>query len=580
VVLIVTQALWRGVHLADGFFTQDDFLVLARVSDSRFEPEVLGATFAGGLSPGGYLVARLEFWLWSASWAPFATVMLALQAGAAALCWMVLSRLLGERWARIPLLAVFCFTPLTLWVTQWWTLSLAFFPACVLTLLAVWALLVRIQDDSTWGSAVVVAAYGGALLFNQRALLLPVVLFGVALALSEQPGVLARAREVLRSYAALWVALGIAGLTYAFVYSRSEASSLETPTQWDTAWEVASAYWRHLVPGLLGGPWVEEGSFDTAAAAAYWPGALGVAIALLLVGLVVQLKGGAALWVVIPLIVYVAGSLGLLLVTADGARDVALGVIPRAAADVLTAVVVLVAALIRGLHLPSSVFSRLPRWPSPPAWDAVLGLAIAAVFIGSAAYTTALTAPALHNEDDKEYVDNVRAALRADSQIVLLDGPVPEGVMSRLFGADARVSTVVGLVPEQPIFDVPSEKLREVSRDGTLASVQLESQVEMMPSASETCGYPIRQELTRIPLQSAVGPGRHILRLGYYTNREGYALVDMAGQRMRIPIRSGLRAIDLPVGGGFSDVGIVLEHANATVCMAAVTVGVPKPAAP
>jgi hypothetical protein len=579
-VVIAAQVVWRGAILLAGFFTQDDFLVQTRSAEGPLDADLLSSGFAGGLSPGGNLTAWLEVSAWPMHWGWVAVVAILLQAIAACLCWMVLSRLLGDRWVRLPLLAIFCFTPLTLWTTQSWALSLEFLPGAVLLLLAVWALLARTQDRWRWGTAVAVTSSGLALAFDERAILFPVVLSGVALAVSDTRGVRKRIRVVARQHVALWVSLIVLTSAYLVVLQQSDAASPGWPSDWSRVPEVASAYWRHLVPGLLGGPWVAENPVDMSEVSAYWPGALGVALLLLMLGVLFQLGGRSILWALVPLVGLMLGILVLVVLSTSGAKEVALGRIPRAAADVVPAFVVLLGAALGGVGLPQSRSTGVLARVHPDVRDMVLAVAATAAFVASAAYTTGLTAPALRNDDDHEYVDNVRAALREDPQVVLFDGAVPEGVMTRWFGADARVSTVVGLVPEQPVFELPSEKLRSVGPDGSLAPVTLMQPVEMVPSGNKACGYPVTLEPSTIPLKSRASPGRLVLRIGYYTNSEGYAQVDVSGSSTRIPIRSGLHAIDLVVEGGFHEVQMSLEQDNATVCVAALSAGAPASAEP
>ena len=79
----------------------------------------------------------------------------------------------------------------------------------------------------------------------------------------------------------------------------------------------------------------------------------------------------------------------------------------------------------------------------------------------------------------------------------------------------------------------------------------------------------------RGPLPAHVPPGRWVIRLGYYTATAGLAVVDVSGQRIEVPVRSGLNAVDVPVTAGFDQVWLSLEHPTDTLCLATATVGVP-----
>ena len=77
-------------------------------------------------------------------------------------------------------------------------------------------------------------------------------------------------------------------------------------------------------------------------------------------------------------------------------------------------------------------------------------------YLVSAAISTAVVAPHSYNEDDRAYVEGLRADLRADPRAVVFDGRPPDSVMVSWFDDDARISTVVGIAPEDPVFDLPS----------------------------------------------------------------------------------------------------------------------------
>ena len=146
-------------------------------------------------------------------------------------------------------------------------------------------------------------------------------------------------------------------------------------------------------------------------------------------------------------------------------------------------------------------------------------------------------------------METARAGLRADPTVVLLDSGVPDQVMSSWFGDRARVSTLLARAPEVPPFDLPSHRLRLVRPDGRLAPVVLTGSLAMQPGEDPACPRPIRASGAVVPLQGLVPEGRWVVRLGYYTAAAGLMTMDVAGQRVEVPVQSGLNATDVVVIG-------------------------------
>ena len=207
-----------------------------------------------------------------------------------------------------------------------------------------------------------------------------------------------------------------------------------------------------------------------------------------------------------------------------------------------------------------------------------VAVALAVGYAASAAVTTQAVTPVLENSDDRKYVEQIRSGLEADPRIVLLDGPVPEGVMSSWFGKDAKVSTVVGLLPEQPMFDLPSEQLRIIDGTGLPREIQLTAGVASQPGPDSSCGWAVTSKGLTVPMQAEVAAGEHVMKIGYLTNADTYAEVQAGDASVRIPIRSGLNTIYIPVKSSFDEVELTLEAVDQTLCVGTIVAGVPEPA--
>jgi hypothetical protein len=139
------------------------------------------------------------------------------------------------------------------------------------------------------------------------------------------------------------------------------------------------------------------------------------------------------------------------------------------------------------------------------------------------------------------------------------------------------VSNVVAHAPENPVFDLPSHALRIVLPDGRLSPVRLEGAVREVPSDDPDCGYAVRSVGVEVPMAGFVPSGRWVLRIGYYTDTDGFMSIGVAGSTQRFPVRDGLNAVDLVVEGEFDGFRATLEDPDATLCLTDASAGVPRP---
>jgi hypothetical protein len=577
VLVLAVQLVWRGALLSKGFFGQDDFLVLADAA--RFTWEGLGdADHVGGFSPGAALVAWAHVTWTPLSWGTAAMVVLGAQTVAGVLMWLVLTRLLGDRWLRVPLLALFCFSPLTLWATQWWSVGVQFWPATAALLLGIWALLVVLHDGDRALLSVVLAALVVALAFSQNAVLHPLVLAGVALVAVPGATLRTRASSVFAGLRSLWIGVAIVLAGYGVV--RVMVAPVRFGTGPDLG-EVVTTHVRLVAAELWGGPWSGSLPGHAYLVPPTWAVGVGGALLLALVGVTLQRGGISARAAWLLFAVHGAAVVALLTVLGQGEMVGSLGLIPRLAAEVAPVFVVCAAGALSGVSVPAFVVRGRPVLGEPRA-EPALGLFLLAATLVATGVSTAFLAPNLYHEGSRSYVTALRESLRAEPRVVLVDSPVPAEVISPWFAGRARVSEVVGYAPENPVFDIPSSRLRLVNGDGTLAGLELAGPVSMRPSGNESCGYPVRADGLWIPLESAVPPGRWVVRMGYYTSAETFAAVQVADDEIGFAVNPGLHVIyfEVSVEGAVEGVHVALADARATMCVSNVDVGLPRAAIP
>jgi hypothetical protein len=194
-----------------------------------------------------------------------------------------------------------------------------------------------------------------------------------------------------------------------------------------------------------------------------------------------------------------------------------------------------------------------------------------------------VVAPHSYNEDDRAYVQGLRAGLRADPQVVVFDGRPPDNVMVSWFDDDARISTVVGIAPEEPVFDLPSYALRMVDPAGRLRSINIVGAVADEPPRDRTCGHRVTANgSTQVRLAEPTGSGKQVARITFYTAAEGFLVVSTAAGEASVPLRQDLSVADVVVEGPVDELALRLEGPSdapedAVVCVVGVLVGFPTP---
>lgn len=573
--LLLVQALWRGAYLVRGYYVQDDFRMLELGGSSGLSFDYLFQDYAGHMWPGDFVLAWLTARVDPMSWTLTAIGLLVLQAAGGAMAWLVLSRLLGEAWARVPVLALFLFAPLTLWSLQWYSQAISFLPVTFFLMAAVWALLRHLQDRWRAGPAVVVAMTVGALSFQERGLLVPLVVGGVALVMREDRRPLARVHGALRGLWRLWAAEAAVLVGYLLLHGRLAPVEATSPTASETGLRGLATDFvlRTLVPGLVGGPWQARIAGETLVAPS-WAVVVAALVVVAFVAVTSRLGGSSARWAWVMLAAYVASDVAILF----GGRtrfDVPFGLIPRYVADVVPVATLAVAAALRGLVPVDRAWSskRVARIAGAPA---VVAGVVTAAYVGSAAVSTTLMAPTQLHREARSYVETLRSQLRANPRVVVYDRYVPDSVMVAAFGEERRVSTVLARAPENPVFDIPSSNLRIPDDRGRLRPILLSFGTEMVPATGNPdCGYPATAQGVRIRLREPVTRDRDVLRIGYYTNLRATMTVRTGEQEQPVAVRPGLNTVDLVVRGGFASVSMSLDVSPGTVCVTDVFAGFP-----
>ena len=276
ILLIVAQLVWKGQFLGHLYFRQDDFHDLDLAYDHPLNWRYL--TFIGA----GHLIIGLRIVAWvlvrssssTYNWLLASVVSLAFVTAASLAAYRMLRDLFGERLGILVPLGVYVLSPLTLPDLGIWSSAMESVPLQLATFMAVSAHLryVRTGRRPHMFAAAFWIAFG--LLFFEKGLVLPLLLFGLSAAfLVERRSLLAGCLSALRRYWQAWLLYVALDVIYILVLVQALHTSTSQPKVPVSASGVFTFAWEllrdTLMPGMVGGPWqwfpVLGGSFSFAA---------------------------------------------------------------------------------------------------------------------------------------------------------------------------------------------------------------------------------------------------------------------------------------------------------------------------
>ena len=576
VVALLVAAVPFVVHAwaaLNGYFGQDDFIFTYRAAHAApYDLDYLFQVYSGHIQPGAFLytwavtaVAPLNF--------PVAIVpLLVVHALTLWLCWRVLVRLFGSRWAVVVAFAVFACSPLILFPTLWFAYALQLLPVLLGMFGALHAHLRYLH-----GEGVRHAVHAGlwtlfGLAFYEKAALIPAVLLAVTVLVAPtgQPPIL----WALRRHRWFWLGNAVVvGLFLLLYLTLTDAPGNENPV---TSRTVLTFVYRSIVdtllPGLLGGPLTDGGGGATwqTPPVAVRAGAGLAAVALIALSGV--RSGRRALLPWLFLAAYLAVDLALVASTRLSLFGPVVASDPRYLADSVP-VAVLCGAF--AFLPPRRVGEPAPDVPPARTNTRVAVAALTVLVVAGGVASFVRVAPALQFQQAREYVATARAALAEQPGMVLYDTAVPTSIMIDWFIADAFTSRVVGLVPESPRFDRPAEEIYQLDGTGTPQPIiNLADTTVALPGPQPDCGYQVSDEVVRIPLEDTV-TGRRIVRIGYFTGDSGEGMVRAGDTRVRVRFTEGLHVLHVVATGAYTHVEVSRNLRLAPICVTDVTIGLP-----
>jgi hypothetical protein len=506
-IVITLSALGRLVMNLQGYYLIDDYAFIARASRSdALTWTVLMEPHQGHVMPAAHLVT----WVLQAA-APWNYVLPALAMAAGWLmCLLLIYRLLTRWLGTVPVILIplvfYAVTPLTVQTTTWWSAAMNAIPIQLCALLGVYLLLPLAHGAQRVGwrrQAGVLACAVVALMFFSKAIVLPILFVGVAVAWS--PG---RARAAwLRAWRAaplLWlilVALPLGyGLTYLSLFGSSRPSTASFSAL-DLLIRSAQSVTGALLPSWAGGPLDFTPGGDPWGQPPTW--VTGLAVASLAACTVLVVRGGTrSRRLAIVALAYAAGCIVLVSVGRQGYIPVSAGAL-RYFADLAVPLTLLLASLAQDSLGPQPRRALLGRWLTAGACV----FAVGALSMGT-------TLRLADNPDARAVRDVAQASLaslQAESGGPLLDQWAPPKVLMPWYGEYARSSRLYAGVPSGVRFAEQGAALRIWDDAGRLLPARIEG-----PSARRLAPCPSTGEgdsRAMLSLNGTVLPFTHAVEI-------------------------------------------------------------------
>jgi len=257
---VIAVGLWvKGRVLASSFFRQDDFAFLAQALNSRLNWQFLMRVYDGHLMPGSQLyvwvLARIDLYDWTLT-----SAMTLLMIALASLALLRLLRtLFGNRPGVLIPLAVYSFTPILIPGLSFWSTTFQWVPTQLVLAMALNAHVTYVRTRRFWHAGVAAAWIVAGVLFDDVAILIPLLLFALTSAYLI-PGRWANAAvDALRRYWQAWTLYTVLFAGYVVLFFSQLPKSgpeLVKPGPFTNVLLFMSTLGRvSLIPAALGGPW-------------------------------------------------------------------------------------------------------------------------------------------------------------------------------------------------------------------------------------------------------------------------------------------------------------------------------------
>ncbi len=573
--LIALQLGIRAVLAFGGYFYWDDLILVGRAgTHSLLSLSYLFDDHDGHVMPAAYLVAGVITRMAPLNWIGPAISLLVLQLLVCLALLRALYVILGWRPVLLLPLMFALFTPLAVPGFAWWAAALNSLPflAALAWVCADAILLVRTGRQRYAVSGALV--YFGALLFFEKAAVIPFVAFALTTLLHQVAGEGAVIRTVWAAGVRLWTTALALTAAWVVVYL-----VVVDQQRWSTDLSMTAALLRRsithgIVPGLAGGPWAwarwaPASPWATPPAAVQALGWLTLAGALA----ISVIRKQRLAWVWLTAAGYaVACQVPIYLMRSSRFTALELAQTLRYLPD-LAVVLALLAAV--GFCAPNRTSSR---WLDASAPRTAATTMLAGLFMASSLCSTATFLTSWQDNPAQPYLQNARRALAAAHAAAappLLDQEVDPLVLQRVAWPENLASHMFSLVRDRPEFASATTDLRMLDSGGHLVEARLSWIRAIVAGPMPQCGYFVQPDMpARLALDGPLLPAEWTVELNYLANSNGSLTLSLSeGPPTKVPLRPGLNHVYARLTGAGNAIAVRADTAALAVCIAAGPVG-------
>jgi hypothetical protein len=199
---------------------------------------------------------------------------------------------------------------------------------------------------------------------------------------------------------------------------------------------------------------------------------------------------------------------------------------------------------------------------------------IAVVAIAS----TAATQSSQLNRQARAFRGHAIQSLKDNGRPAVFDGGVPNSVMLTEFGAEARVSRVLGPATSQARFDVPTEDLLTFDAGGFLESFEFYFPAAALTGSDQECAYSTTPDGVTVPFDKLVKDSRVVVKLTYSATTTTRGFVDTGSRRVGVTFSPGqARSLFVAARGPLARIRVGSASA---LCVSSALAGGPAPVEP
>ena len=573
-ILIAAQLIWKSIFIGNYFFWQDDFHFLELGLGHSFSWSYLTYVGAGHLFPGVYAIAWVVARIALYNWAFASAITVIMLAAADLAAFRLLRTLFGGRPAILVLLLVYLLCPLTMLDLRWWSTAIELLPMQIALFMALDAQVHYVRTGRFRHAIAVAAWLVFGLIFFEKALVLPLLLFGVTSAFLMEGAWPATMFQCLVRYWKSWLLQVAILAVYAVVFAQSLHTSTAQPTVSGVG-QVFSLTWgllkNNFVPGALGGPWQWLTTADAQYAASAPPGMLAwlsliVAAAVILASIALRRYAWRA-WAILAGWLVAADVTPVILGRVEVLSASVLALQTRYVSDALGVLIVCMGLAF----LPPADQPDIRKRPAIPAGTQASRMAAAGLvgaFVIGSVWSVQDLQTTTSGVQTRLYIANARLAVaEAPAHTVIVDSHVPGTIMIGAFGKYADASRVIGPMENTAArtrirwTSSPNgtiDRLMMFGTDGRLRQAAMYGQVSRPPATGRRC-QPAKHGRVVATFQVPPGPDSQVLRVAYLADSAAggaQMTVRYGSTTQQLAIEPGLHSAYLPIQGSASTVTI------------------------